>query len=64
MPFSSEEIPITSERMVISSKEIRIIEEIICQSSEETPFNGERITINGETIPTTKKPSDDARLSV
>lgn len=68
MPFSSEEMRITSERMVISSEEIRIIGEIICQSSEETPFNGETILCfckaTESRLPTTKKPSEDARLPV
>lgn len=50
--------------MAISSEEIRIVGEEKVQSSEETPFNGERMAINGETIPTIEKPSEDARLSV
>lgn len=50
MPFISEEIAITSERMCFTSEEIRIIGEEMHQSSERIYIIGEEIAINGETI--------------
>lgn len=54
MPFSSEEIAITSERMCLTSEEIRIIGEEMPQTSESIVLIGERMAINGEI----KMPSD------
>ena len=50
MPFISEEIAITSERMCFTSEEIRIVGEEMHQSSERIYIIGEEIAINGETI--------------
>lgn len=51
MPFISEEMAITSERMCLTSGEIIIIGEEMPQSSERIAFVGEEIGIIVETIP-------------